>query len=328
MPSPRVSICIPTFDRLTYLREAVASARAQTFHGIEILIGDDGESAELQAWCLSQAAEDPRVRYQRTPARLRLAGNWNFLAGLARGEYVTFIGDDDRLLPTFVERLVEKAPAEASSGAVVFSNHFIIDADGRRLVDESYKMTRTYGRGALREGPVENAPGLVWSNSVPMLASIIRAREVKRLGFKNDINTPELELFARMASEGARFLFVDDYLAEYRVHPQSESARGLTLDRLAEHLERVDVSKDDEPAKRDGLRSILVAGVAIRLQRGDIQGARSLSSSPYYPRETTNARAWAQRLILALPDALVAPIYGPLRRLYRSMRQTRLGRPA
>ncbi len=327
MLSPRVSICIPTFDRLSYLREAVASARAQTFREIEIIIGDDGDSADLRAWCLSQAAEDARVRYEKTPARLRLAGNWNFLASLARGEYLTFIGDDDRLLPTFVERLVMSVPAEHSSVAVAFSNHFVIDADGHRLIDESHKMTRVYGRATLRRGPVENASALVWSNSVPMLASIIRAGEVRRLGFKNDINTPEIELFARMASEGAQFLFVDDYLAEYRVHAESESARGLTLDRLAEHLERVDVSKRDEPAKREGLSSILVAGVAIRLQRGDIQGARSLGSSPYYPRYTANARAGAQRLILALPDAVVARFYGPLRRLSRSIRQIRWSRP-
>lgn len=328
MDIPRVSICIPTFDRFAYLREAVASARAQTCPDIEILIGDDGESDELRAWCLLQVADDPRVRYHKTPRRLRLAGNWNFLAGLARGEYVTFMGDDDRLLPTFVERLLESVPEQASNAAVVFSNHYLIAAGGRRLVAASYDNTRLYRRTDLRAGPVANTSALVWSNSVPMLASIIRVEHVRRLGFKSDINTPEMELFARLASEGGRFIFVEDYLAEYRVHAESESARGLTLDRLAEHLERVAVSQDDEATKREGLRPIIVAGVGIRLQRGDVQGARSLGSSQYYPRGITDGRASAQRLLLTLPDGLIALVYPSLRRLERSVRQRWSGRVA
>jgi len=37
-----VTIAIPTYDRLEYLKEAVASARTQKHGHIEILIGDDG----------------------------------------------------------------------------------------------------------------------------------------------------------------------------------------------------------------------------------------------------------------------------------------------
>src|SRR5205814_1844652 len=136
--------------------EAVASARAQTVQDIEILVGDDGDSVELRSWCLSQAAADPRVRYQKTSGRLGLAGNWNFLASRAQGELVTFIGDDDRLLPAFVEQLVRAVAAQSFPVAVVFSNHFVIDGAGHRLVAESLAMTRHYGRAALRAGPVAN----------------------------------------------------------------------------------------------------------------------------------------------------------------------------
>ena len=321
MPIPRLSICIPTFDRFSYLREAVASARAQTFADIEILIGDDGNSSQLRAWSESQAAEDPRVRYLKTPERLRLAGNWNFLAEQARGEYVTFMGDDDRLLPAFVERLFAAISATDPSAAVVFSNHYLIGADGRRLITATYANTKLYHRTGLCEGRVQDAAALVWSNSVPMMASMIRVENVRRLGFKNDINTPEMELFTRLASEGARFIFVEDYLAEYRVHAESESARGLTLDRLAEHLERVEVSHDHEEAKREGLRPIMIAGVGIRLQRGDVQGARSLVSSRYYPSASADARALMQRLLVKLPHGLIAHAYPSLRRIERSVRQ-------
>jgi glycosyltransferase involved in cell wall biosynthesis len=319
--SVRLTICIPTFDRLGYLREAVASARAQTLRDIEILIGDDGDSPELRSWCLSQSAEDPRVRYEKTPGRLRLAGNWNFLAGRARAEYVTLMGDDDRLLPSFAERLIEMAQTTAQAPiAVVFANHYMIDTHGERLINESHETTRRYGRARLRDGVVERVQSVVWGNAIAISASIVRREDVVRLGFKNDINTPELELFARMASQGARFAFVNDYLAEYRTHLGSETSSGLTIDRLAEYLEVVDVPSEVEPAKRQCLQAMLVRGVGIRLGRGDVEGARSLRDSRYYPRTLMDARVWAQRLILTLPDSLVPPVYASLRRLDRSVR--------
>ena len=323
--APYVSICIPTFDRLTYLREAVASARAQTMQNIEIVISDDGDSSELKAWCQGQAALDARVRYEKTPRRLRLAGNWNFLVGLARGEYVTLMGDDDRLLSTFTECLADTAHRYQAD--VVFSNHYVINAKGEQLREETAASTRDYRRATLKGGPVDDIHNLVWSNSVPMAASIVRTTAVRRLGFKADINTPELELFVRMAVEGACFVFVPDYLMEYRVHDTSETSRGLTVDRLAEYLQDIIVPASAESAKREILQILLVGGVNRRLNHGDVPGARSLKGSPYYPRGVTSASVAAQRVLLALPDPFVAPAYVSVRRLARALRTVRRARP-
>ena len=110
----------------------------------------------------------------------------------------------------------------------------------------------------------------------------MRTSAVRRLRFRPDINTPEIELFARLSLEGPAFVFVPEYLAEYRSHAGSETARGLTLDRLAEYLEPIDVPADVEPAKRDCLAQVVAAGVGIRLARGDVAGARRLCHSRYY----------------------------------------------
>ena len=101
-----VTIAIPTFNRLDYLKEAVASALAQTYERIEVLIGDDGTTEAIREWCQSLASREARVRYQRNEKNLGLAGNWNALVDAARGRFLVIIGDDDRLLPDFVEKLV------------------------------------------------------------------------------------------------------------------------------------------------------------------------------------------------------------------------------
>lgn len=324
MLPPSISICIPTFDRLAYLKEAVGSARAQTLANLEILIGDDGTSEELQRWCLAQAVDDPRVRYLHTPRRLGLAGNWNFLSNAARAPFVSLIGDDDRLLPAFAARLFQLGDAGAD---VVFSNHYLIDGRGRRLEEASRAATRQYGRTELDPGVLRDPVAVVWRNAVPMSASIVRTEQVRRLLFKEDMNTPELELFARLAAEGAPFAFKNEYLSEYRVHGGSETAVGLKVDRLAQYLERIAVPPHVESRKAELLAAMMSAGVDIRLARGDVQGARVLRDSRYYP-SSLRPRALVHRLLLAMPDRAASATYALFRRgtrALRAIRQTRSG---
>lgn len=279
--NPLVTIAVPTLDRLRYLREAVASALAQSYRDIEVVIGDDGQTIELRRWCEEVARREPRVRYQRNPRRLGLAGNWNALADAARGEYLVIIGDDDRLLPGFVSKMVEAAHPSFN---VAFANHYMIDGQGRRLEAESARVTEKYRRHLLPPGEVENAEAVVWQNSVPSSAAMTRTSDVRRLRFKDDLNTPEVELFARMAREGARFVFVPEYLAEYRTHDGSATASGLLSERLVKYMLSIPVAPGVERYKRTFMEPLLVNAVSKCLQQGDREGARRYLSSQYYPR--------------------------------------------
>ena len=179
--SVTVTICIPTFRRLGYLKEAVAAAQAQTLQNIEVLISDDGVSEELKQWSESAARADSRVRYRRNTKNLGLGGNWNECVSAARGQWVVIQGDDDRLLPSFCESLLRIA---SSDSTVLFSNHYVIDEHGDRLAKESEEWTVRYRRHLLPRGKVQDAARCVWSNSVPMTAALVRADAIKRLGIK------------------------------------------------------------------------------------------------------------------------------------------------
>src|SRR3954465_1960751 len=115
--TPVVTICIPTFRRLSYLKEAVQAAQAQTLQNVEVLISDDGDSDELKVWCEGAARADSRVRYRRNARTLGLGGNWNESVSAARGQWIVIQGDDDRLLPSFCETLLRIA---ASDSTVLF----------------------------------------------------------------------------------------------------------------------------------------------------------------------------------------------------------------
>ncbi len=296
-----VSICIPTRSerRLAYLREAVASALAQTHKDLEVLVSDDAGEESIREFVLEQMRLDPRVRYRRNEIPLGLGGNCNALIGWAGGEYLVIMGDDDRLLPKFVEEMLAARIPEA---VVIFANHHVINEKGNRNDKLTREFTTLYGRDRLASGEVSDPAASVWRNSVPMSASLIRAADAKRLGMKKDLNTPDIEIFARIAAEAKLFVFVPQFLAEYRVHPLSQTSAGLATGRLIKYLDPIHVPAHVELLKRKFMTRLLMSAVSSALREGDIQGARVMLQHRYYPfmRERP-VGVLAHKVIAAMP---------------------------
>jgi glycosyltransferase involved in cell wall biosynthesis len=279
--TPLVSIIIPTFDRPHYLQEAIDAALAQTHANVEVLVFDNGTLDETLAVGEEAARRDPRVRFRRNERNLGMSGNFNALGAAARGEFLVAIGDDDRLLPDFVARLVAVMRPDVR---VAFSNHYLIDSQGRRLEPESIAYSRRYGRDALPAGVLQNSEAAAWRQSIPMSASLLRTADMQRLGFREDLNTPDAEFFIRLATEGARFVFLPDYLMEYRVHLGAETVGGLWSEQLVDCLTPIEVKPEVEPYKRQFLTPMVVNAVSRCLQQGKMEMARKFLRNEYYPR--------------------------------------------
>ncbi len=310
-----VTVAIPTMKRLAYLREAVASALAQTYANVEVLIGQDpgqaGPDSAVREWCLAAAGTNPRIRYQLNELNLGLAGNWNALARAARGSFLVFIGDDDRLAPAFVERLMN---APCGTCDVIFCNHHVIDAAGERIPDAGGAFAQRYSRAGLVQGLLVEPERLAWRWAIPTSAALVRTDSVRALAFREDLNTPEVEFFIRLARAGGRFCFVPDYLAEYRVHGESATASGLRLERLAHYLVAIEVAPDLEAEKAAALRALLPAAVSRCLESGEAAKARRLFISHYYPTmERFRPRGMAQAVSLSLPASIGSWLYARLR---------------
>lgn len=291
--SPLVSLLIPTFARPHYLREAIESGLAQTYRNLEILVFDNGTMDETLKVAEDATRRDARVRFKRNERNLGISANFNALADAARGEFAVAIGDDDRLLPEFVARLVA---AMAPTVRVVFSNQYLIDGNGQRLEERSKTHARRYGRDTLPAGILANASVAAWKLSIPISASLLHTDDLRRLRFRENLNTPDIEFFIRLAREGAAFCFVPDPLMEYRVHPATETTGGLWSEQLVECLTPYKVGPEVEPYKRQFLAPIVVNAVSRCLQRGDMKKARALLQNRYYPRRiTSSGGAWGSR---------------------------------
>jgi glycosyltransferase involved in cell wall biosynthesis len=98
MTNPMVSVILPTYNRLRYLRPAVDSVFAQTLTDWELIIADDGSEGETAAY-LDTLASDPRVRLLRLPHSGDPGRSRNVALQAASGEYLAFLDSDDVWLP-------------------------------------------------------------------------------------------------------------------------------------------------------------------------------------------------------------------------------------
>jgi glycosyltransferase involved in cell wall biosynthesis len=104
--TPAVSIIVPTFNRLKFLRATLACVFEQTFQDWELLIADDGSGAETKTY-LQSIHDPPRVRVLWLSHSGKPAVARNAALREARGEYIAFLDSDDLWLPQKLQRQLD-----------------------------------------------------------------------------------------------------------------------------------------------------------------------------------------------------------------------------
>jgi glycosyltransferase involved in cell wall biosynthesis len=108
----RVTIIIPTCRRVPLLREAVSSALAQTYPDTEFIVVSDGPDPEARAAIESLTESHSHLIYTELPANAGPAEARNAGARLATGEWLSFLDDDDTMLPEKTSRQMSLANPE------------------------------------------------------------------------------------------------------------------------------------------------------------------------------------------------------------------------
>jgi len=203
--APDVSVVIPCYNHAEFLGEAIASVEAQTRHGWEIVVVDDG-SEYAQKREIARIAENHR-HFRQGNKGLPAARNTGIRE--ARGEYVVCLDADDRLLPDYLD----KALAVACSTCVV--------CPGLRMFgdrDEVFLPVHPLGAvGMFR------MPGIFVRNSI-FQSSLFPRSLWRRVGGYDEnmlMGYEDWEFWIRLAKAGARFELVEEPLYEYRVRTGS-----------------------------------------------------------------------------------------------------------
>jgi glycosyltransferase involved in cell wall biosynthesis len=117
MKRPTVSVIMLTYNRENLVRRSIESVLAQTLSDFEFIIVDNGSTDKSGAIADEYAERDSRIRVIRRE-RGNIGSGRNAGLGAAKGDYVTFIDDDDKCEPDFLEFLYNLA-AENNAGVAI-----------------------------------------------------------------------------------------------------------------------------------------------------------------------------------------------------------------
>lgn len=106
MESPIISVIIPSFQQGRYLRDAIESVFAQTYHQWEIIIVNDGSDDETESVAKEYADRDTRVHYlYQENAGVACARNRGI--SVALGFYILPLDADDKIADSYLRKAVD-----------------------------------------------------------------------------------------------------------------------------------------------------------------------------------------------------------------------------
>lgn len=118
MKKPFFSVIIATYNRRRQLEEAVGSVLSQSYEDFELIIVDDHSEDETPDYLAG--LDDDRIRVFTNEKNMHVSHSRNTGIEKARGEWIVFLDDDDRMLP---EKLRVLADTIAKSSRINFIHH-------------------------------------------------------------------------------------------------------------------------------------------------------------------------------------------------------------
>jgi glycosyltransferase involved in cell wall biosynthesis len=100
-----VTIGMPVWNGADVMGRALDSLLAQSWADLEIVISDNASTDGTRDLAAEYVRRDPRVRYIRQAHNIGAQANFEFLLGVARGEYFMWAAVDDVWDRQFVEEL-------------------------------------------------------------------------------------------------------------------------------------------------------------------------------------------------------------------------------
>lgn len=243
-----VSIILPVFNRLHYLRAAVDSVLAQTFQDWELIIADDESGAETQQYMRDlSASAGPRVRV----LWLKHRGNPEAVRNAALREiqspYVAFLDSDDMWLPRKLQAQVEHMRSHGSR-EWSYTRCVFVDGAGQPLTGRSLRYPEVKDGWILES--VLRGEGAV------MQSSLMATREalIAVGGYPEDMpGIGDYELCVRLALR-SEIAFIDEPLVLLRRHDDhyfDDDVLALThLRYFFEKMQRLQVASHLEPLLR------------------------------------------------------------------------------
>lgn len=240
---PKVSVILPTFNRLSFLDSAMDSIASQTLLDWELVIVDDGSTDGTEAFLRNRLAsfKQPwRYIFQKNQGAYQ-ARNRGLEAAL--GKYVAFFDSDDKWLPHHLNQCVSALECNDDVDWV-FGACRIVDYKSSKVLHEnsfytedtplSFLSLPTRKRGDLyvldANGLLENVLG-GFGLGGGLQNSVIRRKFFEKHRFNTSFynEAEDQAIVPRAIKAGLGFAYFNSVHVEYRVHDSNSSGSSTVM---------------------------------------------------------------------------------------------------
>lgn len=256
---PDVTIAIPTYNRANLLEKSLASAVAQNYDNLEIVVLDNASTDHTRSVVMN--CVDSRVRYLRNNENFGLYRNFRAALSVNNNQFICILQDDDLLHADFI-RCSVAALIKTPNAAFSVSRVQAIDMEDNEvsILEDTSPLGILAGHDYL-EGMVN---GRNWV--IHMSSSLMRTESALQVGGYDNAHSGfqiDLSLYLRMAAK-SDLLFLPDTLASIRIHDNQDTAARFRTENnigplvtLAERMDGAALLLNSERAKSPHYRKWL-----------------------------------------------------------------------
>ena len=286
-----VSVIVANYNYGRFLSEAVDSVLTQSVPPDEIILIDDASTDHSREVA---AAYADRVKLIFNERNLGIVGNFSHAVELSRGDYIAFLGADNRMRSDYVERC--RAALDRSPDAAVAYTDMTIFGP-RAPILASQVAAEQIGESVAERWPIYR-----WSFPDPNPETLANIRQRNFIhgssmyrrsfydavgGYRTTDGPEDHDLFVRMLDAGGRAIRVPHCLIEYRQHSTAQANTVLSLEISSARLRReLEHSRSINSALQE---SLTAANADLTSVRGELASASMAMASLQNQVETTSS---------------------------------------
>lgn len=279
--TPDLSVCVPTFERVTMLTRAlgsVANQAADAGSRVELIVSDNSPATSRAVAEAVLASWPGPTRYLPNEPSIGPIPNFNQSISAATGRFVLLLHDDDFLLPGSIAAVLDAIDHAGDQRALLFGVAIVDERERRRRQQAFHAVQRLPPASALRRL-------LTDSSFVRIPAIVIRRDAFDELGlFDETLGEPtDLDLMVRVfARFGVRV--EPAVIAAYTVHVQAATTEMFHAETIAvlmsifERAKATGVMPDAVLVRcqTDWFHHFILGGAYRQLRAGDSRAARRI----------------------------------------------------
>ncbi|MEO1814642.1 MAG: glycosyltransferase family 2 protein [Acetobacterium sp.] len=220
---PLVSVVIPTYRRPIYLERAIESARCQSYQNIEIIVVDDNDAnTEFRSETeklMNNYANTANILYLKHEFNKNGAAARNTGLKKASGDYITFLDDDDEMLPERLESQIDLMERLDKTWGACYTKYKKIKGNNEILVSSENRQGNLYIQALMRSIYIGSGSNLLIRKNIAEAVS----------GYDESFNrNQDLEFLARIL-EKHKLAFIDEctLIIHYEVREKKDTYEGL-----------------------------------------------------------------------------------------------------